>query len=278
MIRMQFIKKNYEKVLLGLVLFGLVVTVAFLFVLVANERQAQAERREKVFRSPVKELPPPDVSWAETLIKRSTKPEVFAFAGDNTSSESKLFNPIRWQRLPTGDLVKNPAGSELAKLEVTEIAPLYLSITLETVSPSDSGVKYVVGSEQQASSVPAYRTKRRLLLSEGDRTEFPDRKNSLTLVRVEGETNNPSALILQLGDSTEPVTISREKAFRRVEGYTADLKLPPPQALVVPKRRKGDRLVVAGEEYTIVDITQNEVTLSAKSNNKRTTIRYTPGT
>ena len=45
---MQFLKKNYEKILLGLVLFGLVGTVVFLLFYVANEKQAQEERRTKI--------------------------------------------------------------------------------------------------------------------------------------------------------------------------------------------------------------------------------------
>jgi hypothetical protein len=39
-------------------------------------------------------------------------------------------------------------------------------------------------------------------------------------------------------------------------------------------RRVGDRLSIAGEEYNIVAISENEVVLSAKSNQKKWTIKY----
>jgi hypothetical protein len=36
-------------------------------------------------------------------------------------------------------------------------------------------------------------------------------------------------------------------------------------------------IIVAGEEYNILAITKNEVLLSAKLNNKKTSIPYNPG-
>ena len=56
---MQFLKKNYEKILLGLVLLGLVVAAAYLPFRIDDEKQALHELRDKKFDYPVKPLPPP---------------------------------------------------------------------------------------------------------------------------------------------------------------------------------------------------------------------------
>ena len=46
---------------------------------------------------------------------------------------------------------------------------------------------------------------------------------------MEGSLDNPAQLqlILQLTDTGERVTLSKDKPFRRVDGYTADLKYDP---------------------------------------------------
>ena len=55
----------------------------------------------------------------------------------------------------------------------------------------------------------------------------------------------------------------------------ADLKFAP-ENRTYSNRRVGDRIAIAGEEYNIVAITENEVVLSAKSNQKKWTIKYSP--
>ena len=109
---MQFIKKNYEKVLLGLVLVGLVAVAVFLVFLVANEKTAQEERRNKILQFPIKPIDAPDLTQSETTLKRVEQLIVWNLS-DNTN---KLFNPVRWQKTADGRYFKNPVG-DLQKLE-----------------------------------------------------------------------------------------------------------------------------------------------------------------
>jgi hypothetical protein len=76
---------------------------------------------------------------------------------------------------------------------------------------------------------------------------------------------------LEVAGTEGNVSITRSKPFKRVDGYMADLKYPP-ETKTWLKRRVGDKLVFAGEEYNIVAINENEVVMSAPSG-KKTTVR-----
>src|SRR5436190_537222 len=138
---MQFIKKNYEKILLGLVLIGLVVVAVFLIFLVNSEKEEQARRRDSSRQLPPKTRPEPDLTQVEALLHRVQNPLYLNYS----DSTNKLFNPERWQKPLAGPLIKNPIGTVLEKLEAIKSTPLYLTISLETVSTTESGTRYGIG-------------------------------------------------------------------------------------------------------------------------------------
>ena len=67
------------------------------------------------------------------------------------------------------------------------------------------------------------------------------------------------------------VNVSKEEAYKRVDGYQADLKYPL-QNRTWPAQRMGSKIPINGEEYKIVAINQREVILSAP-NEKKWTIK-----
>jgi hypothetical protein len=256
---MQFLKKNYEKVLLGLVLFGLVVAVGFLPFRITSEKEALADLRQKKFDYPVKPLPSLDTNRYERVLKQVATPIDLDLSGTN-----RLLNPVRWLKGPDGP-IKVPVGGPF-KLEITRITPLYLILTLDAVNVSDSGARYVIAVEQQAAAKPSQRNRRIYYASVGDK------KDLFTLREVKGPPDSPTALILDLSDSGERVSLTKEKPYQRVDGYTADLRYPP-ENKTFPARRLGDKIFIGAESYNIVAITENEVVLSAP-NGKKYTIRY----
>lgn len=270
---MQFLKKNYEKVLLGLVLVGLVAVAVFLLVVVTNEKQKLADfTNGLIFRTPPS-LPAPDLGGAEASLRRAATPVAYVFA----DSIHKLLNPVRWQKRGDEKPFKNPAGFVIEKVEVTKQTPLYLIITFapESTSVSDYGVRYTVAVEPQAAS--RQRQKRSFLVAIGEKREYGDKKDTFTLVSVQGPTNSPTGVVLDLSDSEKPITVAADKPFRRIDGYMVDLKYPP-ENRTFPNRRFGDpiygKIVIEGEEYNIVaPITEHEVTLSDKKG-KKWTIKY----
>ena len=67
--------------------------------------------------------------------------------------------------------------------------------------------------------------------------------------------------------------MAKDQPFRRIDGYMVDLKYAP-ETKTWTSRRVGASLSFNGEDYKIVAITENEVVLSAKSNYKKWTIKY----
>jgi hypothetical protein len=259
---MQFIKKNYEKILLGLVLVGLVVVAVFLLFLVASEKQAQADRRNKITTRTPKPLFPPELSQVDASLKRAGTPFQLVLS----DSTHKLFNPERWQKSPDGHLVRNPVGVELLKTEITKIGDLYFIVTLDTINPSEAGTRYGITIEQQAAVKPSKKT---IYAAKGDKPkEYDDKKDTVAVRDVQGPPEDPTALVLEFSDSDAPVTISKDKPFRRVDGHTADMKYPPENRVFLNRRANSPltgKILVAGEEYNIVSITENEVVLRGKN-------------
>ena len=70
-----------------------------------------------------------------------------------------------------------------------------------------------------------------------------------------------------------------DKPFKRVEGYAADLKYPLGENKVWLNQRVGSKpLFFANGYYNIVAISESNVVVSAKSNDKKTTIIFHPAT
>jgi len=94
---MDFIKKHYEKILLGVVLVGLAVAVAFLPFKIAAEKQKLDELVTTSTHPRVKPLTNLDLSFADNTLKRMGTPMLM----DLTTS-NRLVNPMPWQQTKEG--------------------------------------------------------------------------------------------------------------------------------------------------------------------------------
>lgn len=266
---MQFLKKNYEKILLGIVLLGLVVAVAFLPFLVSGEKQKLSDVENTIISTRVDPLPAPDLSRAEELVKRSTAATEF-----DLSTSNKVFNATRWQKNQNGTIFPNPPGEEIKKLKITRIAPLYLTLTLENVfvpASPDLPVRYGIGVVQEAAPAPNRRGKRTISSS------LNEKKDLFVIRAAQGPTENPTNIVVELTDTGETISLSKDKPFKRIDGYLADLSYPPePNKNSMPNLRVGAVISFAGESYKIIAITQDGVVLSAQSNQKKWPIKFNP--
>lgn len=261
---MDFLKKHYEKILLGVVLLGLVGAMMFLPFLILHDRNILDDNRKRIIYHSVQPLAPVDLTVDSNALQRLQLPYQLNFESTN-----KLFNPVEWQKAVDGSLIKIESGNEIGPqaARVVKIAPLYFILTLDSVETNEFGVRYIIGVERQSASASWQRTKRQHYASAGEKNE------AFTIIAVQGPLADPTRLILQLTDSGETATLSRNKLFRRVDSYMADLKYGP-EGKNWQDQRVGDDLKFAGDDYIIVAINQNEVVLSAKSNQKKTTLTY----
>jgi len=255
---MDFIKKNWEKVLLGAVLVGLLVAVVGLPLKITSEKAELEEIRNRITQGRVDPIEAQDVLEVEEAILRTEQPVVLDL---NTSN--RVVNPVQWNRAPDGRLIRLLTGNEVGAeaVVVDAISPLYLIITLDSVLTTDSGSRYAIGVEKQAESSKRARGKRQTYASVGDKND------NFLLREVKGPPAQPTAVELELSDTGERVTVSESKTFSRVDGYMADLSYPPDSRKWLGKR-VGDSIQIERENYNIVAITKSEVVLSAKSGKK----------
>ncbi|HVU07101.1 MAG TPA: hypothetical protein VHG89_01005 [Verrucomicrobiae bacterium] len=259
---MDFLKKHYEKILLGIVLLGLVAFAALLPAMIARDHDALEEKHIGIIKRPVKPLPPLDLASESNAIQRVQSPYNLDFETTN-----RLFNPVQWQRMVNGDLIKLHTGNEVNLVTVTQITPLYLILTLDSVQTNEFGARYIISVERQAAPTPSLRARRQHYSSKGDKNE------TYTIRDVKGPVDDPTQLVLTLADTGEEAVLSKDKPFRRVDGYMADLKYDP-EAKKWFSQRVGAVLKFGNDSYNIVAINQNEVVLSALSNQKKTTLPY----
>ena len=263
---MDFLKKHYEKILLGVVLLGLVGAMVFLPVMILHDKTQLDDTRNGIITRPVKPLPALDLAAESNTTQRLQQPYRL-----DLETTNRLFNPVQWQKAVDGSLIKIAVGNEVGPyaLAVTRIGPLYFILTLDSVQTNEFGARYIVGVERQAEPVAWRRAKRQHYAS------LNEKNDAFTITAVQGPPADPTALILQLTDSGETASLSKGKSFRRVDGYTVDLKYGP-EVKNWEAQRVGDDLKFAGDDYIIVAINQNEVVLSAKSNQKKITRPYEP--
>ncbi len=262
---MDFLKKNYEKILLGVVLLGLLVAVGFMLVVISNEQQRLTELTTSVLHPKIKPLTNLDLTLPDAALRQVATPAVIDLGPPN-----RLFNPMPWQkrdRLIPGSKVGPNA------IAVTNISPLYLRLTLDKIEPSDTGVKYLIGIEKQAAATAPLRAKKETYC------KLNDKNDTFQLVEVKGKPEDPDSLVLQLNDSGDKAVIARGDdgkygTFARVDGYMADLYYAVDRKSWQARRVNSQPPISCnGEEYNIVAINQNEVVLSAKSNGKKWTLK-----
>jgi len=264
---MDFLKKHYEKLILGVVLVGLIAAAAFIPFKVASERKELEEKKQTLIPRSVKPLTNLDLTIAQSSLKRVSDPAIL-----NLTAPHRLFNPRPWQKglnnvlIPYDDSHIGPKAVVISKL-----TPLFLIITLDNVNVSDTGPRYVIGVQKEAAAQSTQRIKKETY------SKLNDKNDTFILRKVEGPADNPSKLTVELNDTGEMAVVTKEQPFKRIDGYMADLKYDP-EKQAWNNCRVGRALRINGEDYNVVAISSNEVVLSAKSNQKKWPIQFNQAT
>jgi hypothetical protein len=266
---MDFLKKHYEKLILGVVLLGLGVAVAFLPFKISSERQELSDLTGQIIKKPVKPLTNLDLTIQETVLKRAGMPALIDF-----SSSNKLFNPFPWMQTkdtPPRLIPSNKAGPSLTV--VTNITPLYLKLSLEGVnlSADSNSAVYVIGITKEVAPKVTDRAKKTTYCRLNEKKD----KEGIIVTKANGPLDDPASVVLELLDTGEKVTLtkqSKEVPYKRIDGYAADVSYPP-EKMAKKNQRVGEVLRFNSEDYKIVAINPNELILSANSNQKKWTIK-----
>ena len=268
---MDFLKKHYEKILLGLVLVGLVGALGYLPFKISNEHQKLTDMTQTQFAPKVKPLTNLDLTMPESTLKRATAPVVYDFSDTN-----KLFNPMPWQRAPDGHLVRASSTGPTAVV-VTNITPLYLKISLDAVTASSDGTPvYYFSVERQNAPTKALAQKKTQSVKVGEKTP------TFIFKEVQGNPAAPTNVVVELNDEKSElanVPNDKERPWKRIEGYSADLQYSVGKAIKAwHDVRTGAILDINGERYRVVAVSKDEVILAATNNDKKFTLKLTSPT
>ena len=258
------LKRHYEKVILAFALVGLVGAVFYLNQMKSADNEKIDKYNQNIGRRKTKPISSVDISALAEAMRHATNPPSIALAPPHN-----LLNPVKWQMKPDKTLLKVETGREIGAqaLEILKIAPLQLIITLD--QQSGSGVSMSVTQEGHTNRL--WRGKMQSFLTTNTVSERRHRSGVFTLRDFQVTPEGPVAEI-EFTDGTK-ANVAPSKPFTRVDGYKADLKYPPEPRIALADQRVGDKLTLTGEDYIIVAINSNEVVVSARSNDRRTTIR-----
>jgi len=261
---MQFLKKHYEKILLGVVLAGLIGVLVFMLFYIAADKEEMDRHANDIINTSTKALPDLDLTTNSEAMTRLQSPFVLDFETGN-----KVFNPFEWVKTSGNVLVRKDIKTGPQVVAVTSITPLCLVLTLDQVVTNGTDVRYVFGVENQAAAMVWKRRKQEHYASKGDKND------TFILEDVKGAAENPDAFVLKLLDTGETVTLLPTKSFRRIDAYAADFRYDP-EKRVFRDRRVGDKVSFGGTDYIVVEVSQNELILSDQSNGKKTPLPFAP--
>src|SRR6266404_298538 len=174
---MDFLKKHYEKLILGVVLIGMAAALAMLPFFISSENAKLTDMKSSVLNPKVKPLTNLDLTVPEQALKRLASPAVIDFGPPN-----RLLNPMPWQKAADGHLILR-ASVGPNRIIVTNIMPLNLVLTLDSVNTSGPAPQYVIGIEKQAAATPGQRNKRQSLCS----LTPPTKNDTFTMLEVKGK-------------------------------------------------------------------------------------------
>ncbi len=266
---MDFLKKQYEKILLSAVLLALAVG-AFLLTLHVESVKANIAEQGKVRSNRTKAaLVPIDLSTNQEALQRLSKPIALNFAG-SPSSGHNLVNPLRWIKDRSGQIVleRPGVGRGPSGLSLTRTIPLPLLVSYEGTAGSGDDLRYLFRIEKQYARKAD--TRRATVVSVTLNNKTPDSLFSLREVR--GSKEAPTEVVIEMLDGGERLTLSREKRFSRTMGYMADLRQDFDNKSFSGKRLD-ETVPIGGKNYKVVAIGKDEVVVSDPESQKRTVIR-----
>ena len=257
---MEFLKKNYEKVVLSVVLLGLAVAAGLLLKRVADENRRLEDIRNLNLTTAPQVLAAMDTSTNMTLLARMRRPDSVLLSGTNN-----LFNPVTWQR--RGErLEKIETGLEVgpAALHIVELKPLYLRVSF--VGQTDSGgiPQYTFRIQREAATRPGERAP---MTRSFTKTGV---QSAGLLLREMRPPEQPTEFLLESLDDKTQIVVAAGKDFESAAGHLVTLRYEPDNR-VYRDKRVNDTISEEGENYKIVAITETGVTVEAP-NRKRTTL------
>lgn len=275
---MEFLKNNYEKVVLGLMLL-LMAGGAVLLVLEAGSVQERlSEYRKLIIGGDSKPPPAIDLDAMKKALAGATKPSQTDFA-----TVHRVFNPGAWYVDTNGNLIDGTKVG-VSQLAVHSITPQRLLLELASTGgttdrPSVSlrvTREFAKDLSQQArvsKTVPVNATNTATTASSAHLLD-PQRKMVILVREIGGTPETPEVKceLHEPGKDAIKFNLSKAQGFVNVVEYIASVQYMVETNFAWPKARKDMPLVFAGDTNIVVEVTASNVIVRAVSNDKVTTL------
>jgi len=263
---MEFIKKQYEKLVLGVVLLAVAGLAISLVFSVSQVRSDLENALQQLAGAKQKPLVPENLeaNLTQTALKRVSQHAPIVLA----APDHYTFNPITWTRAASGRLEPSKPRPNTGASGLAYIAPhdLVLEIAFEQVAGTPESPRYQFSVRRDYEKTVNGR--RSMVESVAVGSENKDQL--FRLVEVQGPKESPTNFVCELMATRETFNLAKGKNFRRTQGYSADLRYEADRR-DFPQKRVGESITLSGAVYKIVAIEKDELVVSAP-NSVRTTV------
>ncbi|MFM7804359.1 MAG: hypothetical protein ACKPGK_07680 [Verrucomicrobiota bacterium] len=261
---MEFIKKHYEKLVLGVVLLAVAGLAVYLVFAVSQVRSDLESALQQFAGAKQKPLVPENLETNLASLQRVTAKAPVVLAGP----DHYTFNPITWARAAGGRLEPTRARPDTGVAGLTYVAShdLVLEIAFEQVAGTPESPRYQFSVRRDYEKT--VNARRAMVESVAVGSENKDQL--FRLVEVQGPKEAPTNFVCELISTRETFNLSKGKNFRRTQGYSADLRYEADRR-DFPQKRVGDAITLSGAVHKIVAIEKDELVVSAP-NSVRTTV------
>jgi hypothetical protein len=261
---MDFVKKHYEKLVLGLTLLLVAGIALALMFSVSQVKEDLRNTLQQLGGVKQKTLAAVDLSTNEVSLAKVARPASLVLSGP----DHHTFNPIPWARAASGRLEPTSPrpGTGPAGIAFVNAHDLFLEIGFDQVAGTPEAPRYQFTIRRDYEKTAASRRPLAESLTPGSGSK----DQLFRLLEVKGPKEDPAELLCELIATREPFVVTRQKSFRRTQGYSADLRYEA-ERKEMPQRRVGDSLLLSGTTYKIVAIEKDELVISAP-NSERTTV------
>lgn len=261
---MDFIKKNYEKLVLGLVLLAVAGVAVFLMNSVSKVKADLETALQQFEKSKKKEPSPVDLGTNVLMLSKVTKASPVVLS----APDHHTFNPITWAWAANGRLEPTRPRPDVGAAGLTYVRShnLDLEIAFADVAGTPDSPRYQFSVRREYEKLPNNRRP----MVESVAVGAESKNQVFRLVEARGPKENPTDFVCELASTREQFVINRTKSFKKTLGYAADLRYDA-QKKEFSQKRTGDTLNLSGVTYKIVAIEKDELVVSAP-NSERTTV------
>lgn len=262
---MDFLKKHYEKILLGLVLVVVMFLALQIPSAISAAKRDQDERERKIKNQATNAVVPVDVGPMQKSVQNLNSPVPTKFA----EPAHNILNPVLWKKGARGEWVKIPTPEDaIRRLAIKEITPLRLTVLFEKelkFSADTHRMKITITDESLVPRVRRRPQSREPKVKEGESNDL------FKVIAVSGSADNPSEIKIELRKGAKQITLKRGETFSEVVAHEADLEY-------APENKTFNDILVGGtisfndERYKVIAITGSAVTIEGQTTPKRYTI------